>query len=208
MVNSNEIVLQKPLAGEFDDPFSDLPPLDLFEIKKEEIATQLAALMVFSGGTRSYVSEKLHWKKSRLTQVLSGNANPTAKTIYEFSKSLGYDFDLIFRKFEQNRPRQPWESSQEVLSTVVHKAIEPSSVVTVVIKSLREVSEEIASGNGQDYYISSIKTNHDPAPLIIDIDTQKTLISQNDSWIFSMNPAIAAGSNFYCQQKIYSHDYE
>ncbi len=83
--------------------------LDQLEIKKEEISSQLSALLSFSGLSRSEVSRYLNWKRSRVSKVLSGEENLTIKTIFQFCGAIGYNFSVIFTKPEEKIPLQPWE---------------------------------------------------------------------------------------------------
>ena len=82
---------------DFHSLFDDLEALEPFDVKKEEVAAQLAALLSHKKTTRSSFSRLSGWKRSRVTNVLNGNGNPTFKTLWEFAKHLGYEADLNFR---------------------------------------------------------------------------------------------------------------
>lgn len=149
--------LSVPVTDDFD-MFSDLLPLDPFEIKKDEVATQLAALMSFAKKNRSAVASSLSWGKSRMTSVLSGKANPTIKTIYEFCGSLGFDFDLVFRSPTEDRPEQPWQKA--ILGEILPATTQPEYLytdfpsVTVRLQTASEVAVDFFNGNNSELYLS------------------------------------------------------
>lgn len=127
----------------WDEVFSDLPGLNEFdEFKRIEIASDLSALLVHSGYSRADIARSLNWTRSRITNVLSGDANPTVKTIYEFSRALGYDFDLTFRKPSDMPPPQPWQIEAH------------GGPVVVNVQTANEVFEDIQSGLKHTMYIS------------------------------------------------------
>ncbi|EPD35124.1 hypothetical protein HMPREF9701_05503 [Delftia acidovorans CCUG 274B] len=100
------------LASDFDDD-------ELFDIKKDQIATDLICLMAQAGLNRSELSSSLGLPKSRVTKLLSGKENLTIKTIFLFSRKLGFDFDVIFRHSSEQRTLQPWAAG-EVSSATRH----------------------------------------------------------------------------------------
>jgi transcriptional regulator with XRE-family HTH domain len=108
MTTSTALVATNQLQAE-DDIFSHLQPISAFDVKKDYIATQLAALMSFCEKSRSDMAEGLGWEKSRITRILSGENNLTIKTIWEFSSYLGFDYDVVFHSADQRRPQQPWQ---------------------------------------------------------------------------------------------------
>jgi DNA-binding phage protein len=159
VVQSNESVI------DHFDMFSDLPPLDPFDLKKDEIATQLAALMSFAKKNRSTVASSLNWEKSRMTSVLSGKGNPTIKTIYEFCGSLGFDFDLVFRSPTEDRPEQPWQKA--MFSEILPVTVQPEYLytdfpsVTVRLQTANDVAVDFFNGNNSELYLSlDIASNH------------------------------------------------
>lgn len=95
----------------FAHVFGNLRPVDLFEVKKSEIASNLAALVVHAGITRAELAQRLGWSKGRLSRALSGNENATLKTLYAIVDALGYDFDMTFRSAEAVGPKQPWDEA-------------------------------------------------------------------------------------------------
>lgn len=137
------------------DMFGDLPPMDPSDVKKDQIAADLAALMAFSGSTRSEMADRLGWKKSRITSVLSGRENVTIKTICEFSSRLGYDFDLVFHKANERRPIQPW---QKVSQSAVSSANLPRGIsdfkILVHMQTASEVARDFSSGYHKGLYFS------------------------------------------------------
>ncbi|MCD9047144.1 helix-turn-helix domain-containing protein [Luteimonas sp. MHLX1A] len=80
-----------------------------FEIKAQEIATDLARALHEAGMTRTQLAEKLDWKPSRISKVLGGGANLTLKTLHELCEAIGLEFDVILRGSRQARAAQPWE---------------------------------------------------------------------------------------------------
>lgn len=80
-----------------------------FIVKKNEVGSDLAALVAFARETRSAVANRLAWKESRMCKVLSGNENLTLKTIFELAHALGYDFQVVLKAAGQHRIPQPWE---------------------------------------------------------------------------------------------------
>lgn len=112
-----------PRAGQLareedDDGFGGLPALQPFDLKKEELAAQLSAMLSFSGLTRSEVADRLDCKKSRMTSILSGKNNPTMKTIWQVAQVAGFDFDVVFRPTGQKRALQPWQTARNAISNV------------------------------------------------------------------------------------------
>jgi transcriptional regulator with XRE-family HTH domain len=144
--------------------FADLPPLDPLDLKKDEVAVNLAALMSFANVTRSALAEKLHCKKSRVTQVLSGRANPTLATLYEFSSCLGYDFDIVFRSFEEKRYFQPWQKVVQKtipIPIVVSQNKMTTTELVIEIKTAEEIARDFVAGNHRPRYLSLYKCTED-----------------------------------------------
>ena len=138
------------VESELDDMFADLPPLDLFDLKKTEVATHLSALMSCTGNTRSSVAASLRWKKSRITQVLSGNGNPTIKTIFEFCSAIGYDFDIAFRKAAAPRVSQPWQNIERASVEPQPAYIPP---IRLTLQYSAEVERDVLFGRTAPAYI-------------------------------------------------------
>ena len=96
----------------FYDLFAELDALEPFDIKKEELAAQLAALLSYTKTTRSDFAQVSGWQKSTVTSVLNGKRNPTFKTLWEFAHYLGFETDLIFREPNELPARQPWQPKE------------------------------------------------------------------------------------------------
>ena len=130
---------------------------DPFEVKKDQLAVQMAALMSFAGKTRSEMGELLGWKRSRVTSVLSGRCNLTAKTVHDFSSRLGYDFDVIFKLAHEASARQPWAKAA---TTVLIELKPPKDSFSRVlhVQTAPEVAADIAAGAEKSYYISLLGT--------------------------------------------------
>lgn len=155
MSNSNALVTtnQSKIDDDYVDAFLDVNPIDPFELKKNYLATQLAALMSYNGKTRSEMAAELGWQKSRVTKVLSGNDNLTIKSICEFSTHLGYDFDILFHFHEQPRPKQPWQIRDNGRLNIFTDALHTFSI-PLQLQSPSEVLSDILSGNGESSYWS------------------------------------------------------
>ncbi|MHB1656994.1 MAG: helix-turn-helix domain-containing protein [Burkholderiales bacterium] len=160
-----------------EDIFSDLEPISAVEIKKDYLATQLAALMSFSGKNRSDMAEGLGWKKSRITRVLSGNENLTIKTIWEFSSYLGFDFDVIFHGPNDQRPKQPWQIEQSGIIPIhgmdlkmfdEHFTWIPSFIVN--IQSSSDVESDLRTGNHKNFDLNVTYSNDVTADTIPVLD--------------------------------------
>lgn len=80
-----------------------------FIVKKNEVGSDLAALVAYVEETRSGLADRLSWKDSRVTKVLSGTENLTLKTVFELARALGYDFQIVLKAIGQHRIPQPWE---------------------------------------------------------------------------------------------------
>ena len=150
---TNSMVVNTNQLQSDDDMFSDLEPLSAFEIKKDSVATQLAALMAHCGKNRSEMAEELGWMKSRVTRILSGHGNLTIKTICEFSTHLGYDFDVVFHSYDQRRPLQPWQI-QRTETTNLPTVSLPVLNLPIEAQSAQEVFVDLLSGKGRENYFS------------------------------------------------------
>ena len=147
MTKSTEIVdINKDGGSSFADMFSDLPELNQFDLKKDEIAIQLAALMSFSEKSRSTLAQELNWTKSRISSVLSGRGNPTIRTIWDFCSVLGYDFDVVFRLPGESRPDQPWQKVSHIpLNWADWFAEAPQSQPTFKVEFTFQTTREVAA---------------------------------------------------------------
>ncbi|MEI6707410.1 MAG: helix-turn-helix transcriptional regulator [Methylococcales bacterium] len=96
----------------FYNLFAEFDALEPFDIKKEELAAQLTALLSYSKTTRSDFAQLSGWQKSTVTAVLNGKRNPTFKTLWEFARYLGYEADLVFREPNELTARQPWQPKE------------------------------------------------------------------------------------------------
>lgn len=68
-------------------------------------ATTVAEKLMFTGMTQRELAAKLGKKESYISRILSGDANPTLKTIAEVEDALGVDvisFNLQKKVFQQN----------------------------------------------------------------------------------------------------------
>jgi plasmid maintenance system antidote protein VapI len=162
MTVSTALITTNHLPQHEEDMFSDLEPISAFDVKKDYVATQLAALMSFCGKNRSEIALGLGWKKSRVTKVLSGKENLTLKSVLEFSSYLGFDFDVVFHGTNEQRPKQPWQIEQRKVNSVTTASTQlvdeylqwiPSSLV-INIQQAHEVANDLLTGNHRNIYIS------------------------------------------------------
>lgn len=140
-------------SSEFDD-WADFTNLDAFEIKKEEVAADLANLLVHSGHNRTYVSAMTGWSKSRVSNLLSGDLNLTLKSIWDFSNNLGYTFDISFRKASESPKNQPWIEHKKDVSTEVEYSENNNSIYLVCLKTAEDVAKDMLNGTPSEYYLS------------------------------------------------------
>lgn len=181
--------LLAPAAPERDeDVFAKLPKQDRFELKKLDLSTELVALMAYCHETRSSIAERLGWKKSRLTHLLSGRANPTVRTIYEFASCVGYDVDVVFRKADQDRLPQPWEQ----ISLQSLPAPSQSAKYVVVFQAVEDLVSDYTAGTAQPFYIKAIY-NSDGEPAVRAKEFPKELAPESSRWL----PSPAADGNEY-----------
>lgn len=160
------------------DLFGDLPPLDPFGLKKDEVAANLAALMARMSITRSQVAERLQWNKSRVTKVLSGRANLTLATLYEFTSCMGYDFDVVFRLIREKRALQPWQRI-EITSVNIPPPKGDSqrtmSEFVIEIQTPQEVMRDMESGNNKPIYFSLSRVPSENSLKTIEVGGAKQL---------------------------------
>lgn len=135
--------------GDDDDIFANLPPLDPFDVKKDELAANLAALMHYGSLTRKSLATKLNWKPSRISHVLSGRANPTFLTIFEYCRAIGFDFDIVFRRPEQQRSPQPW---YEYACSVMPERV-TTPVTMFIVQTRDDVAEDFQAGRAASIYL-------------------------------------------------------
>jgi antitoxin component HigA of HigAB toxin-antitoxin module len=107
-----------PETVDFSDVLKLLGETDSLTLKKDDVATDLISLLAYEGTNRSSLAEKIGYKKSRITRILSGLENLTIKTIHDVSKSIGYEFDVIFRKATDSRALQPWQTNKSAFSNL------------------------------------------------------------------------------------------
>jgi len=149
------------------DLFSDLEPLDPFDIKKEELAAQLCALLAYTETTRTELSNISGWKKSRISSILNGNGNLTFKTLWEFARYLGYEADLNFRKPRKNQAKQPWSSKISETELVTYTVDQPSiSIKTYILKPLETYGLLLEFKESVQPTVYNLKQNYSPVTII------------------------------------------
>lgn len=136
-----------------EDLLAALGPLDPVDIKKSEVAVNLASLLVCAKINRTTLAQKLNWKKSRITKVLSGESNSTIETLWHIVFAAGYDFDLVFRRPDEAKPAQPWEKAS-LLSHFEHVLPTQSEfAVRINIQTPHQVANDLWEGDACDYYV-------------------------------------------------------
>lgn len=70
----------------------------VFEAKAQEISTALASAVHRAGLSRAQLAEKLGWKPSRVSKILTGSTNLTLKTIFQICQAIDLEFDVVLRK--------------------------------------------------------------------------------------------------------------
>lgn len=85
-----------------------------FEAKAQDVAIALAYAVEKAGLSRAELAKKLGWKPSRITKVLTGSSNLTLKTMFEVSRAIGLEFDVVLRKANER---------VEVVDPEKHRAI-------------------------------------------------------------------------------------
>lgn len=163
MTNSTSLVTinQNQSEDDFADVFTDLAPIDPFDLKKDFLGAQMAALVSFSGKSRTDLVGELGWKKSRVSNVLSGKCNLTIKSIWEFSSYLGFEFDVIFRRPSELPPRQPWQIRWSASLPMAGRRFSDqlSQIASPFeIQSAGEVAIDLLAGKKKKFYISSTST--------------------------------------------------
>ena len=149
MTHSTELAIinQNIAESDYCDAFSDVGEIDAFELKKDHLAAQMAALMAFSGKTRAELMGNLGWKKSRVSNVMSGKCNLTIKTVWEFASSLGFDFDVVFHASGHSPQNQPWQIMDSEIAWI------PTFPI-LEIQSPHQVARDLMNGDHKDVYIS------------------------------------------------------
>jgi len=87
-----------------------------FEIKAQDIAVDLARAVADSGMSRTQLADRLGWKASRVSRILSGSSNLTLRTIHQLTEAIGFEFDMVLRRPTQERSAQPWEKAEQLAS--------------------------------------------------------------------------------------------
>lgn len=77
------------VAAMFEEVWSDAD--FRFDIKAQEVATDLVRALEEAGMTRVQLCEKLGWQPSRMSKVLGGGANLTLKTLWQLCDAMGLD---------------------------------------------------------------------------------------------------------------------
>ena len=88
----------------------------IFEAKAQDVAIELASAVERAGLSRSELAKQLDWKPSRVTKVLTGNANLTLKTIFQVCQAIGLEFDVVLRKVHERA---------EVVDQHKHQVMQP-----------------------------------------------------------------------------------
>ena len=147
------------IAAMFDEAWGDAD--FRFDIKAQEVATDLARALEEAGMTRTQLCEKLEWKPSRMSKVLGGGANLTLRTLYQLCEAVGLEFDVILRPRQQPRTAQPWEADhlqddiRRLHSEAEHKHVQSRALLETALQishsawqRANRVNTVAASGHG------------------------------------------------------------
>ena len=169
MTNTNELSI-----------FDNIYDVDMSVMQMESVATDLVFLLKHSGLSRSELANKLDWKKSRVTKVLSGDENLTIKTITSVAECLGYGFDVVFYNENYDQPKQPWAIDRE------NKAIQPEVVylessIEIKRQEPEEVFKDLLAGEEASYYICVSKNKNSDSKTIRSIQpVRNTCIAKKE----------------------------
>lgn len=120
-----------------------------FEIKAQNVASDLVRAISEAGLTQAQVAEKLEWKPSRVSRVLHHSTNVTLRTLCEFANALDLEFDITYRTVSQRRAPQPWEidvslkhaaSICQKIDVLYESAKEKHKVSDAILKSASEIN--------------------------------------------------------------------
>lgn len=154
LIKKNEV---RVISAIEDDLWGDTSHMSAFAIKKEEVAANLTALMVFCNRNRSYISSMTGWSRSRVTNVLSGDMNLTLKTLWEFTSALGYNFDIALRDENQTPANQPWIRKQKPIRAESSSYIVKSkqqAMRSILVQTSWQVASDLKSGIDRGLYFS------------------------------------------------------
>lgn len=123
-----------------------IPAFSSAEVKKIQWASNLNALMLHSGKSRTEMAEICGISKGRITRILSGDSNLTIETICSFANALGYDVDIAFYNTPTTKPYQPWNAGQIEFATFrkFKKVISEERSLTTVASMFNPPMREIA----------------------------------------------------------------
>lgn len=89
--------------------FQELGPPTANQVRLERLGAHMAAALAWSGKKRAELAEKMSVSKGRITRLLSGDANPTATTLFEFADALNIQVEIVFRSLDEKPIPQIWE---------------------------------------------------------------------------------------------------
>lgn len=123
-----------------------IPAFSSVEVKRIQWASNLNALMLHSGKSRTEMAQICGISKGRITRILSGDSNLTIETICSFANSLGYDVDIAFYNTPMTKPYQPWNAGQLEFATFrkFKKIISEERSLTTVTSGINSTMREIA----------------------------------------------------------------
>lgn len=104
---------------------------------KIDVSVMLCSLLEKADISRSQLAEKLAWKPSRVTRVLSGDENLTLKTIFEVCHAAGMTYDVVVRKINEHQALQPWQKAAihadivDVRNTLNHQLNEAQAILSI-----------------------------------------------------------------------------
>jgi len=91
------------------DEFLSLESVDEKHIQKQmDIAAQIDNYLAEKGWSRKKLAEESGLYKSQITEILSGTANPTLRTITKLEEALGEDIIVSPDFFKQDMEEDGW----------------------------------------------------------------------------------------------------
>lgn len=122
---------------------------------KLDVSVMLCSLLEKVGISRAQLAEKLGWKPSRVTRVLSGDENLTLKTIFEVCYAAGMTYDVVVRKLNEHQALQPWQKAAihedivEVRNTLNHQLNEAQAILSIAKELVKRQTMMSAVWNHQ-----------------------------------------------------------
>lgn len=134
------------IKQKFSDIWGDIDPIELgLASAKIDVSVLLCSLLEQAEISRSGLAEKLGWKPSRVTKVLSGDENITIETLFKVCNATGYAFDVVARKPNEAHALQPWQRDelQESLESVSKKLNHNLTRVEAMLETATAINQRM-----------------------------------------------------------------